>query len=215
MTARAHISESFGHCTLEPHSNRFTHMKRASRKSHVLTQAQDTLKLQMTYDLAHFFIGNPPTNVRPVPKKTRRTCMFFGWEPQRNAKIHNLRGAVEGGDGVAIVLGVLQKLEEVVSGDNSGRDVAGSNHGCSCWIRLREQLVEEELWQIFFLLGSSKSKSAKARRGGADTFVIQNWEIGSTLISRYPPGPLLRWAGRPGRGRVGGGSRSQAAATVL
>mmetsp|Transcript_20053 Transcript_20053/g.33164 ORF Transcript_20053/g.33164 Transcript_20053/m.33164 type:complete len:312 (+) Transcript_20053:308-1243(+) len=43
-------------------------------------------------------------------------------------------GAVEGGDGISIVLGVLQKLEEVVSGDNSRGDVASSYHGCS-WMR--------------------------------------------------------------------------------
>jgi hypothetical protein len=49
--------------------------------------------------------------------------------PRTNPK--NLRGAVEGGDGIAIVLGVLKKLKEVVSGDNSGGDVASSYHGCS------------------------------------------------------------------------------------
>jgi hypothetical protein len=48
----------------------------------------------------------------------------------------NLRGTVEGGDGIAIVLGVLKKLKEVVSGDNSGGDVAGGYHGC-CWMENR------------------------------------------------------------------------------
>ena len=96
--------------------------------------------------------------------------MFFGWEPQRNAKIHNLRGAVEGGDGVAIVLGMLQKLEKVVSGDNSGRDVAGSGHGCtsSCWIWCVSNW-RKNYGKSFLLLGSSKSTTWR----GANTFVIQ------------------------------------------
>ena len=74
--------------------------------------------------------------------------------PNATAKIHNLRGAVEGRDGVAIVLGVLQKLEEVVSGGNSRRDVAGSNHGCSCWIWWWKQLAEE-----LFMAKSLRAKS--------------------------------------------------------
>ena len=87
--------------------------------------------------------------------------MFFGWEPQRNAKIHNLRGAVEGGDGVAIVLGMLQKLEKVVSGENSGRDVAGSDHGCSCWIWCVSNW-RKNYGKIFFWLGSSKKQRKSA-----------------------------------------------------
>ena len=109
--------------------------------------------------------------------------MFFGWEPQRNAKIHNLRGAVEGGDGVAVVLGVLQKLEEVVSGDNTGRDVAGSNHGCSSWIWCVSN------WKNYC---SQQQKATQKRDVEERTRVKQNWKIGRTLISRSSGFPVDR-----------------------
>ena len=103
-----------------------------------------------------------PSEIHPqtpdrLPDETRRTCSSDG-NPNVIAKIHNLRGAVEGGDGVAIVLGVLQKLEEVVSSDNSGRDVAGSNHGCSCLDPVGQLAAEEELWQIFCCSRSRKKR---------------------------------------------------------
>ena len=86
--------------------------------------------------LVHFFVGAPSTIRLTGTEKQRRSeehVLRMG-TPTQHTKKFNSRGAVEGGDGVAIVLGVLQKLEKVVSGDNSGRDVAGSDHGCSCWI---------------------------------------------------------------------------------
>lgn len=61
----------------------------------------------------------------------------------------NLRGAVEGGDSIAIVLGVLQKLKEVVSGDNSGGDVASSYHGCS-WNEVNRTIIRgRSIYEIF------------------------------------------------------------------
>jgi len=37
-------------------------------------------------------------------------------------------GAVEGGDGIAVILGVLQELGNIVASDNTNGDVAGSDH---------------------------------------------------------------------------------------
>ena len=132
-----------------------------------------------------------PSEIQPqtpdrLPDETRRTCSSDG-NPNVIAKIHNLRGAVEGGDGVAIVLGVLQKLEEVVSSDNSGRDVAGSNHGCSCLDPVGQLAAEEELWQIF----CSRKKRTWRREARTREHVEYRTIFGRLvipLISRYPPG---------------------------
>ena len=134
-----------------------------------------------------------PSEIHPqtpdrLPDETRRTCSSDG-NPNVIAKIHNLRGAVEGGDGVAIVLGVLQKLEEVVSSDNSGRDVAGSNHGCSCLDPVGQLAAEEELWQIFCC--SRKQPKATEKRTWKREHVEYRTIFGRLvipLISRYPPG---------------------------
>jgi hypothetical protein len=42
--------------------------------------------------------------------------------------IINSPGAVESGDGVAIILGMLEKLHHIVSGDNTDGNVTGGNH---------------------------------------------------------------------------------------
>ncbi len=37
-------------------------------------------------------------------------------------------GAVEGGDSVAIILSVLEKLHHIISGDDTNGNVAGGDH---------------------------------------------------------------------------------------
>ncbi len=39
-----------------------------------------------------------------------------------------LPGAVEGGDGISVVFRVLEERDNIVSGDNTNRHIAGSNH---------------------------------------------------------------------------------------
>lgn len=165
MTVGAHLSESFRRIAvwipLRPNS----FICASSTEPHAMSKYKTHCKCQnpMIWSISPSEI-HPQTPDR-LPDETRRTCSSDG-NPNVIAKIHNLRGAVEGGDGVAIVLGVLQKLEEVVSSDNSGRDVAGSNHGCSCLDPVGQLAAEEELWQIFCC---SRSRNAKSERGGANT----------------------------------------------
>ena len=40
----------------------------------------------------------------------------------------NSRGAVEGGDGVTVVLGMLEEFDNIISGDNTDGNIAGSDH---------------------------------------------------------------------------------------
>ena len=40
----------------------------------------------------------------------------------------NSRGAVESGDGVTVVLGMLEEFDNIISGDNTDGNIAGSDH---------------------------------------------------------------------------------------
>lgn len=48
----------------------------------------------------------------------------------RREHTSNSRGAVEGRNGIAVVLGMREELEEIISSDDTGGDVARGNHCC-------------------------------------------------------------------------------------
>ena len=148
-------------CTLDRTSIDSLKKQRAPMKSYALTQ--DGIHCKCKYPVI-WSISPSAVHLQTSDRYRRKHeehVLRMG--TQRNAKIHNLRSAVEGGDGVAIVLGVLQKLEEVVSGDNSGRDVAGSDHGCSCWIWCVSNW-RKNYGKSFFCSAAAKSESTTWRR---------------------------------------------------
>lgn len=127
-------SESFGQLLCKLHSE----PKRRNDEQPVPAPDTDYSGYKRGHGLFHLFSGAHLKTSGPEPSKMKNMHSSMRTsEPTKN----NLRGAVEGGDGIAIVLGVLQKLEEVVSGDNSGGDVASSYHGCS-WNEVNDMLEE-------------------------------------------------------------------------
>lgn len=64
----------------------------------------------------------------PLDQHNINLWKHFQVDGHENTSHNHSPGAVKGRDGISVVLGMLQKLLNIVSGNDTGGDVAGGNH---------------------------------------------------------------------------------------